>query len=72
MNSSAPFESQLSKEVCHVFNFTLLIYRFIWSQMILVASPHKPFSYTLKGAPKRRTILVEYEAEIGAVYSTTV
>lgn len=38
--------------------------------MILVTSPHRPFSYTPKGAPKRTPILREYDTEIEGVYST--
>ena len=36
--------------------------------MILPASPSKPFSYNMKGLPKRRTIVPEYQAEIDALY----
>lgn len=36
--------------------------------MILTVSPSKPFSYTVKGVPKRTPILAEYEKEIEALY----
>lgn len=36
--------------------------------MILVASPHKPFTYTAKSTPRRQAIINEYEEEINALY----
>jgi hypothetical protein len=37
-------------------------------QMILVASPSKPFSYTAKMAPRRSAIIVDYKSEIEEIY----
>ena len=36
--------------------------------MVLVASPSKPFTYNIKGYPRRPTILKEYHDDIEAVY----
>lgn len=40
----------------------------LFKEMILVASPNKPFSWTAKGTPRRGAIIGEYEAEIDACY----
>lgn len=38
------------------------------SQMIMVASPSKPFTYTAKNTARRQAIINEYDAEIAALY----
>ncbi|KZT28667.1 acetyl-CoA synthetase-like protein [Neolentinus lepideus HHB14362 ss-1] len=42
----------------------------IFKEMILVASPSKPFTYTAKNTARRQAILAEYEAEIQALYDS--
>ncbi|THH29838.1 hypothetical protein EUX98_g4346 [Antrodiella citrinella] len=41
----------------------------IFKEMILVASPDKPFTYTAKSTPRRQAILNEYEQEIEDIYA---
>ncbi|KAI0759162.1 hypothetical protein BC629DRAFT_1584384 [Irpex lacteus] len=41
----------------------------IFKEMILVTSPHKPFSYTSKGAPRRHAIIEDYAPEIDTLYA---
>ncbi|KAF8513307.1 hypothetical protein BU17DRAFT_95460 [Hysterangium stoloniferum] len=41
----------------------------IFKEMILLASPSKPLSYTAKGTPRRGAILKEYATEIDAIYT---
>jgi hypothetical protein len=38
-------------------------------QMIIVATPHKPFQYGEKGLPRRPFVLKEYQPEIDSAYS---
>ncbi|KAG5729986.1 Linear gramicidin synthase subunit D [Termitomyces sp. T112] len=40
----------------------------IFKEMILVATPSKPFQYTPKGTPRRHVILDSYEEEIDTIY----
>ncbi|KAH9895864.1 hypothetical protein C8Q73DRAFT_729156 [Cubamyces lactineus] len=40
----------------------------IFKEMILVASPSKPFQYNVKGLLRRKFILSDYEPEINALY----
>ncbi|KAJ3915010.1 male sterility protein-domain-containing protein [Lentinula edodes] len=40
----------------------------VFKEMILVASPSKPFMYTAKNTARRQAILNQYEEEIEAVY----
>ncbi|THG97397.1 hypothetical protein EW026_g4592 [Hermanssonia centrifuga] len=42
----------------------------LFREMILIASPSKPFMYTAKNNPRRHAIINQYEAEIEAVYAT--
>ncbi|THH28009.1 hypothetical protein EUX98_g6169 [Antrodiella citrinella] len=42
----------------------------VFKEMILVATPSKPFTYTAKLTPRRHAILNEYEEEIEALYAT--
>ena len=37
-------------------------------QMIIVAIPSKPFTYTVKGTPRREAVISEYSAEITSLY----
>lgn len=37
--------------------------------MILVASPSKPFAYTVKGTPRRQAVIDNYETEIVELYA---
>lgn len=39
-------------------------------QMIIVASPSKPFEYTSKGTPRRHFMTARYDQEIQALYDT--
>jgi hypothetical protein len=39
------------------------------SQMILVASSAKPFTYTAKGTARRQAVINSYETEIEALYA---
>jgi hypothetical protein len=69
MNDFAPQHSRIFKEVGLVFLCPSIMFVDKPAlQMILVASPSKPFEYTLKMAPRRPTIIAEYEPEINAVY----
>jgi len=38
--------------------------------MILVSMEDKPFTYTVKGAPRRKAVISAYEAEIEELYRT--
>ncbi|KAI0343217.1 acetyl-CoA synthetase-like protein [Trametopsis cervina] len=40
----------------------------IFKEMIMVASPDKPFTYTAKSTPRRHAIINEYEEEINSLY----
>ncbi|KAI0350281.1 acetyl-CoA synthetase-like protein [Trametes cingulata] len=40
----------------------------IFKEMILVASPSKPFQFNIKGLPRRKVILEQYNDEIEALY----
>lgn len=40
----------------------------IFKEMIIVTYPSKPFTFTAKGTPRRRAILVDYSKEIDAAY----
>ncbi|KAJ8093219.1 putative NRPS-like protein biosynthetic cluster [Marasmius tenuissimus] len=40
----------------------------VFKEMIIVASPHKPFSYTAKNTPKRQATLRDYAEEVSAAY----
>ncbi|TFK82377.1 acetyl-CoA synthetase-like protein [Polyporus arcularius HHB13444] len=41
----------------------------IFKEMILVATPSKPFTYNIKGYPRRNIILKEYHDDIEALYA---
>ena len=40
------------------------------TQMIIVSSPSKPFTYTAKSTPRRSAIINEYKPDIDALYAT--
>ncbi|TBU32715.1 acetyl-CoA synthetase-like protein [Dichomitus squalens] len=40
----------------------------LFKEMIIVTSPGKPFSYNIKGYPRRTWILKDYQEEIAALY----
>jgi hypothetical protein len=42
----------------------------LFKEMIIVASPSKPFSFTAKGTTRRGAIISEYDPEIEAVYKS--
>ncbi|THU89870.1 acetyl-CoA synthetase-like protein [Dendrothele bispora CBS 962.96] len=42
----------------------------IFKEMILVASPSKPFTYTAKDTPRNNAIIKEYAPEIDAIYNS--
>ncbi|KAK7472181.1 hypothetical protein VKT23_000303 [Stygiomarasmius scandens] len=42
----------------------------IFKEMILVASPSKPFTYTAKNTPRNSAIIREYAPEIEAIYNS--
>ena len=42
----------------------------LFKEMILVASPSKPFTYTAKGTTRRKAIVNDYEPEIEAAYKS--
>ncbi|KIM78762.1 hypothetical protein PILCRDRAFT_10982 [Piloderma croceum F 1598] len=42
----------------------------LFKEMVLAASPSKPFTYTAKGTPRRQAILNDYKTEIEALYAT--
>ncbi|PSS15405.1 hypothetical protein PHLCEN_2v3281 [Hermanssonia centrifuga] len=42
----------------------------IFKEMIIVASPSIPFTYTAKGTARRQAIIADYEAEINNLYAT--
>ncbi|KZT66436.1 hypothetical protein DAEQUDRAFT_739999 [Daedalea quercina L-15889] len=56
INVYAPQHSRLFKEANVVF------------QMIIVAKPSKPFTYTAKGTVRRQAVIDEYSAEINSLY----
>ena len=37
--------------------------------MVIVTSPEKPFPYNIKGYPRRKWILKDYQEEISALYA---
>ena len=68
LNAYAPQHSRLFKEVrafIAIFDVNL---NEIIIQMIIVASPSKPFLYTAKMTPRRQMILKDYDEEIKTVY----
>lgn len=43
-----------------------------WDQMILIAQPTKPFSYTAKSTVRRQAVIKEYAAEIDTLFQSRV
>ncbi|KAK0223926.1 acetyl-CoA synthetase-like protein [Armillaria fumosa] len=42
----------------------------LFKEMIIFSDPAKPFSFNVKGLPRRAVVLKEYQAEIEALYDT--
>ncbi|SJL10486.1 uncharacterized protein ARMOST_13872 [Armillaria ostoyae] len=42
----------------------------LFKEMIIFSDPAKPFSFNVKGSPRRAVVLKEYQAEIEALYDT--
>ena len=40
----------------------------IFKEMVMLATPAKPFTYTAKGTARRQAIIADYEAEIAELY----
>lgn len=68
LNAYAPQHSRLFKEVHTSIPFFNTKLTNITIQMIIIASPAKPFVYTAKMTARRQAILKDYEAEINALY----
>ena len=70
LNAYAPQHSRLFKEAYTSIRIrdTMLIKTTI--QMIIAASPSKPFVYTAKMTARRQAILKDYDPEINALYDT--
>ena len=68
LNAYAPQHSRLFKEVrAFIAIFDVNLSEII-IQMIIVASPSKPFLYAAKMTPRRQAILKDYDEEINALY----
>lgn len=68
MNDYAPQHSRIFKEVSKTHCCLTFTMKHA-SQMILVTSPHKPFTWTAKNTPRRHAIIKEYDPEIEALYA---
>ena len=68
LNAYAPQHSRLFKEVRTSVLFLDTKLTKITVQMIVVASPAKPFVYTAKMTARRQAILKDYDKEIIALY----
>jgi hypothetical protein len=68
LNAYAPQHSRLFKEVRLSVLFLDTELRKITVQMIIIASPTKPFVYTAKMTARRQVILKDYDEEINALY----
>jgi hypothetical protein len=68
LNAYAPQHSRLFKEVRPSVLFLDTELRKITVQMIIIASPTKPFVYTAKMTARRQVILKDYDEEINALY----
>ena len=69
LNAYAPQHSRLFKEVREFISILHIKLSEITVQMIIVASPSKPFSYTAKMTVRRQAILKSYDEEINALYN---
>ena len=70
LNAYAPQHSRLFKEACTPIPIRDAMLIKTTVQMIIVASPSKPFVYTAKMTARRQAILKEYDSEINALYDT--
>jgi len=68
-NEYAPQHSRIFKEVClHPTRFCEPLLMVRTNQMILVSKKDKPFVCSAKGAPVRKTVIADYQAEIEELY----
>lgn len=70
LNAYAPQHSRVFKEVRALIVILYIKLKEIIVQMIIVASPSKPFSYTAKMTTRRQAILKDYDDEINALYNS--
>ena len=68
LNAYAPQHSRLFKEACTSIRIRDAMGIKTTVQMIIVASPSKPFVYTAKMTARRQAILKDYDPEINALY----
>ena len=68
LNAYAPQHSRLFKEVRTFISLPAIQLIEVIVQMIIVASPSKPFVYTAKMTARRQAILKDYDEEINALY----
>ena len=70
LNAYAPQHSRLFKDVRSYFFILNVKLREMSVQMIIVASPSKPFLYSAKMTPRRQAIVQDYDEEINALYGS--
>ena len=70
LNTFAPQHSRLFKEARTSARIHDIMLTKKTLQMIIVASPSKPFMYTAKMTARRQAILADYDSEINALYDT--
>ena len=68
LNAYAPQHSRLFKEVRISTPLPDIQLIKVTVQMLIVASPSKPFAYTAKMTARRQAILKDYDEEINALY----
>lgn len=68
LNAFAPQHSRLFKEARTSIRIHDIMLTKKTLQMIIVASPSKPFMYTAKMTARRQAILKDYDEEINALY----
>ena len=68
LNTFAPQHSRLFKEARTSARIHDIMLTKKTLQMIIVASPSKPFMYTAKMTARRQAILKDYDDEINALY----
>ncbi|KAF5372437.1 hypothetical protein D9757_009922 [Collybiopsis confluens] len=71
----APEEAQLKRDKIwpHIEKMNkcnLAKYSCIAKEMIIFTQPGKPFPYSQKGAPRRPAVIIDYQAEIDALYGS--
>ena len=69
LNAYAPQHSRLFKEVRMSISLLDIQLIKVTVQMLIVASPSKPFAYTAKMTARRQAILKDYDEEINALYA---